>query len=149
MQNAIAVATQARSIVSADVLARELQVTRDQLQSARDRIEELEAEIGQKPDQVATLRRVFEISRQEAKLLAILLSRDLVTPAGYLTLVYGFGPDCDTPEEKIFDVRICKLRRAFRRLDLADPIETVWGQGKRIPPARKAALRELIARMAA
>lgn len=55
----------------------------------------------------------------------------------FMDYCYGDKPDCDTPDPKIIDIVICKLKKQlgpFRHC-----IENIWGAGYRLVPFSKAA----------
>lgn len=65
------------------------------------------------------------MSPKEAQLYRFLKSkRSPVTKQNIMSVLYGL--DDDTPEIKIVDVFVCKLRK---KLPAGEKIETIWGSG--------------------
>lgn len=111
-----------------------------------DYIAKLEARNDELEEQVRQLKEilgltievplVFGLTSHEAQLFGLLLKRDIVTKEMGLTLLYGNRPDGDTPEIKIIDVYICKLRAKIEAFGIK--VETVWGRGYRMSAEAKA-----------
>jgi DNA-binding winged helix-turn-helix (wHTH) protein len=68
--------------------------------------------------------RCFKLTKNEARLLTVLLRRKEVTKETLLNQMYT-GPD--VPEIKIIDVFVCKLRKKLKMFDIE--IKTIWAHG--------------------
>jgi two-component system cell cycle response regulator CtrA len=84
----------------------------------------------------------FRFTGQETKVFGILLKRELVTKVQALDALYGHLPEQDEAEIKIVDVFICRMRKKLEPFDIK--IETVWGQGYRMPAASKATAQAML-----
>jgi DNA-binding response OmpR family regulator len=84
---------------------------------------------------------VFQLTRHEAMMFGILFKRELVTKQLAMDALYGDRIDIE-PEIKIIDVFVCKLRKKLKRFDIE--VETVWGQGYRMPAQSKALAAALL-----
>lgn len=72
---------------------------------------------------------LVKLTRKEFQLMELLTVRgDIVTREQVFEYLYEAG---SSPEPKILDVFICKIRGKLRRSGL-DLIETVWGRGYRV-----------------
>ena len=109
----------------------------------RDRIEELELILGADRSLSNRIRGALGVTRDQAKMLGLLISRNVVTHEAMYTVVYGARPDCDQPEPKILDIQICKLRRRLQLNAIA--IKTEWGEGWSMSLQDRAKVRRLIA----
>jgi len=98
----------------------------------RARVAWLEAEIGLRIE----VPLIFGLTESEGKIIAMLVSRDLVTKEGLLIAVTRDATGNTVPEIKIVDVYICKARRKLKKFGVV--IETVWGLGYRMPEESKA-----------
>lgn len=78
------------------------------------------------------------LTAAEARMMGVLVSRPLATRAAFLAAMYG-DVGKDEPAPRIVDVFVCKIRRKLRPFGVA--IVTVWGEGWRLPPAQREALR--------
>lgn len=67
----------------------------------------------------------------ETTIINVLLKRSIATKEAIHAALYGDDDD-GGPDEKIIDVHICKLRPKISPFGLS--IDTVWGQGFRLPP---------------
>jgi hypothetical protein len=114
-----------------------------ELQRALDRIEELEEVLGIDRSMTNRIRGALGVSRDQAKMLGLLISRNIVTHTAMFTVLYGARPDCDQPATKIMDVQLCKLRRRLSQHGIA--IKTEWGEGWAMSLGEKAKVRRLIA----
>lgn len=115
-----------------DIAAR-LEVVEEENALLRERVAELERVLG------ITLDAPLEwgLTGQESRVMGALIARPLVTKDVAMAALYrDFGRD--EPEPKIIDVFICKIRKKVRPFGIE--IETVWGQGYRIPADQRAAL---------
>lgn len=114
------------------------------------RIDALTEENARLSDEIATLRRLLGqdvnpwvglgLTASEARLFGLLAKRGQATK-DQLHHLCGVNHDGETPDPKIVDVFICKMRKKLGRYDVQ--IETVWGQGYRIAPDHLARAREL------
>lgn len=103
----------------------------------RRRVRELEQKIGfffECPPQ-------FGLTRQEAVVFGLLLKNPLVTKEFAVSAMYLHKQD--EAEAKIVDVLVCKARKKLKVWDVK--IETVWGQGYRLPPESRAIAERLLA----
>lgn len=107
-------------------------------ESLRERIAALEETLGIRIETPLELG----LSRQESKVFGILFKRELVTKVQGLDVLYGHLPEEDEAEIKIVDVFICKMRKKLKPYKIE--IETVWGQGYRMPAASKAIAQALL-----
>jgi two-component system cell cycle response regulator CtrA len=104
----------------------------------RDKIARLEEALGVRIETPLVLR----LAGQESRMFGILFKRELVTKVQALDVLYGHLPEQDEAQIKIVDVFVCKLRRKLKPFDMS--IETVWGQGYRMPSASKAIAADLL-----
>ena len=119
-----------------DVDAR-LEVVEAENDMLRAKVEHLEALIGMwMPVPIS-----FGLTAQEARVLGVLMKRDLASKELVMAGLYSQRPD-DTVEIKIVDVFVCKIRKKLQRFDI--PIETVWGQGYRLKPETKDKVRGIM-----
>lgn len=105
----------------------------------RDRIEELEAQLGARDDDVDRLRRVLGIAPQRAKILGVLLKRGTVS---YESLMVAVWRNVEARNADVVKQHIVFVRRALAPHGIR--IETEWGTGYRLAPDMRARLRELI-----
>lgn len=112
-----------------DDLVRRLEQENDEL---RERIANLEELIGLRIE----VPLVFGLTTAEAKMLGVLLKRELVSKEMAMTALYGLRTGGAEVEIKIIDVFVCKIRAKLKRFGIV--IETVWGRGYLIPQASKA-----------
>ena len=80
------------------------------------------------------------LTPSEARVLGLLLKRDVATKDGLMVALYGRG-NREEAEIKIVDVFICKIRKKLKPFSLT--IETVWGQGYTMPKESKALFNKL------
>lgn len=89
----------------------------------RIRVADLEREFGFRN----TVPLMFGLTPSEAKVLSLLLVRDIATKGQIMTAIMSDrGADAE-PEMKIVDVYVCKIRNKVRPFGIS--IETVWGRG--------------------
>jgi len=110
----------------------------------QDYVFELEAVVSATEEQRAlerefNLRRYFNLTETEGRILALMSDGRVRDKNSLLTLAYG-GSD-DTPGIKIMDVYISRLRRKLRGSGIT--ISTVWGSGYVVENAEK--LRDVMA----
>jgi len=118
-----------------DELVEKLEAENEEL---RARVARLEETLGMRIETPLQLR----LTRQEGRVFGILLKRELVTKIQALDALYGHLPEQDEAKIKIIDVFVCHMRRKLK--PFAIEIETVWGQGYRMPAASKALAAELL-----
>jgi hypothetical protein len=111
----------------------------DEVQRLRDRIDELEQILGVDRSLANRLRGALCISRDQARMLGMLLSRNVVTHEAMYTVMYGARPECDQPTMKIMDVQLCKLRGRLKPHGIT--FRTLWGEGWQMPMEEKAKVR--------
>lgn len=110
----------------------------------RERIDELEEENRQLkqrsvPDAVFPMR--WRLTEREDTFLRVLLAAPGVSSRETL-LDAAYNQNADTPELKIVDVFICKLRKKLAPDGIA--ITTVWGRGFWLEPPGKALVRQAV-----
>jgi len=105
----------------------------------RARIRDLEAEVYGAPWRAPP---ELCLTRSEEKLLAVLVGREQVEKRFLFNELYGDRLD-DVPNDKIFDVFVCKLRAKMKPFGLE--IQTIWGRGYTLPPETRRRLREGLA----
>jgi two-component system cell cycle response regulator CtrA len=120
------------------------------------RIEGLQAEVGRLQGRVDQLEAAmgmtlaapleWRLTPAEQRVFGVLMARELATKDAVMAGVYR-DAGRDEPEIKIVDVFVCKIRAKLKRFEI--PIETVWGQGYRLPAEAKARVRERLALEAA
>lgn len=84
--------------------------------------------------------RAFKVTAKEARLLGALLRRSECTKEQLLGYMYDVTED--TPEIKIIDVFVCKLRKKLAAFAL--DIQTIWGRGYFISPEHRACAIQLL-----
>jgi hypothetical protein len=114
----------------------------DELQRLRDRIDELEQVLGVDRTLTNRLRGALGISRDQARMLGVLIGRNVVTHEAMYTVMYGARPECDQPSLKIMDVQLCKLRGRLKPHGIT--FRTLWGEGWQMPMEEKAKVRALL-----
>jgi len=105
----------------------------------RARIEQLEEAIGMRD--LAPV--CFGLTGSEARVLGVLMRREMATKEMVMLGLYSRRPDEDA-EIGIVAVFICHIRKKIEKFGVK--IETVWGQGYRLSPATKALVRSLMQR---
>jgi hypothetical protein len=113
----------------------------DELQRLRDRIEDLEIELGCTGNDPL---RFLVIRQKERDLLGILLRRETMSKETACMALYGSLVERERPDDKIINVMLSRIRAALRRYDIK--IESDYGVGWYIRAAEKAKLREIIER---
>lgn len=113
------------------------------MQRLRDRVEELERFLGVDRTLTNRLRSAFGIGPDPARILGMILQRNIVTHEAMYIVVYGARPDCDQPATKILDVQVCKTRKALSGHGIK--IKTHWGEGWSMSLADKAKVRARLA----
>lgn len=70
----------------------------------------------------------WRLTGQEARVFGVLVNREMASKDAIMAGLYAErATEEETPEIKIVDVFICKLRKKLKPFDVE--IETVWGQG--------------------
>jgi len=111
-----------------------------QCDQLRDEIAVLKAQIADMNGE-EFLYPSLHLTRTERRFLAIIDRRqDLVTYRAAHAALYGHRSD-GGPLDKMISVLICKLRRKLQGTGIT--IETVWGQGFRLPEASRRRIAEL------
>lgn len=103
----------------------------------RARIRELEEQLGfafECPPQ-------FGLTANEAKIFGLLLKKPLLTKEFAVSAIYLHKQD--EADIKIIDVWVCKMRRKLKPYTII--IETVWGQGYRLPAESRVIAEKLLA----
>jgi hypothetical protein len=119
------------------------------LPQALERIDHLEAEVDMLKrelghnidvDAAGRLNRRWKLTSREAQIVLLLHRRRgaLVNKEGVLSAMYG--DSADTPELKIIDVFVCKIRSKVGE----DFIETSWGHGYRLTPSGMSQVTEVL-----
>jgi two-component system, cell cycle response regulator CtrA len=103
----------------------------------RAKVEQLEGLIGMR----TTVPISFGLTGQEARVLGILMKRDMASKELVMAGLYSHRAD-DNVEIKIVGVFVCKIRKKLQRFDI--PIETVRGQGYRLKPEIKDKVRGIM-----
>lgn len=70
----------------------------------------------------------LHLTNKEFEILQVLVKRrnTVISKETFLTALYG---GLDTPDPKIIDVFICKLRKKLKHKGCGDLIQTAWGKG--------------------
>lgn len=100
----------------------------DEVQVLRQRLADLT-----EPDTAAKLAFSLRLTMTEAKVLAILLARDIALKDAIYALAFQHD-NGDGPIEKIVDVFICKIRKKARLGGWPGQIVTIWGKGYQMSP---------------
>jgi hypothetical protein len=111
----------------------------DEVQRLRDRVDELEQILGVDLSLTSRLRGVLGITRDQARMLGLLLNRNMVTHDAMFTVLYGDRPECDQPQPKVMDVQLCKLRKVTSQRGV--DIKTLVGEGWQMLPEDKTKVR--------
>lgn len=111
-------------------------LTRDQviaLLEERDVLREQVRQLEEALRPTILLPSVWRLSRLEADLLNALrgAAPNVVHRERMLLAIYGTWDDA--PDQKVLDVRLCKVRRKLMEAQSRIQIETVWGRGWRMP----------------
>ena len=89
-----------------------------ELQHLRDRVDMLEDILGVGRTMVSRLRTAFEIEPDQARILGMLISRQLITKEAIYSMLHGHKPECDQPVWKVIDVQLHRLRKQLRVHDI-------------------------------
>lgn len=113
----------------------------NELQSLRDRVQELEELLGLAREQADIFHRL-KLSPQQKALLGLLYRSNLVRRYTAYNALYGARQECEQPEDRILDVQICKIRT--RLMPLGISIETQRAAGWFMTAENKERLSALI-----
>lgn len=114
-----------------------------ELQRLRDRVEQLEDLLGMGNTMAKQLSATFGITQCQAKMLGVLLNRSMATKDAMYFALYGDRPEADQPlSESVIKKHFSRLRR--RLAPAGVKIESIYGQGWRLPIEHKAKIRELM-----
>lgn len=113
----------------------------NELQSLRDRVEELEELLGIAGEPFEAFHSLPLTPPQKA-ILGLLYKGKMVRRETAYTAIYGGRAECDQPDERIIDVRLVVVRKVLSQFDIF--IETQWGVGWFMTAENKEKLRELI-----
>ena len=116
-----------------------------ELQRLRDRVEMLEDALGISPSITSRLRAAFGLSLGEARILGILMSRQLIGFDAMYSVLYGALAEDDQPSDQVVKVHIFKLRKKLKPHDIE--IATLVSEGYALRPEAKRAIREHLDRI--
>lgn len=105
----------------------------DQVYELQERVRQLEGEVSDR----AWIPDEWKLTGKESALLNLLLKRSILTKSHFQAALYGDDPDGGA-DPKILDVFICTLRPKLEPFGIT--IQTVWGEGYKLPPASFAML---------
>jgi two-component system cell cycle response regulator CtrA len=114
------------------------------------RIEELEETITSMKEALGTDRellalRLVGLTEYQARLAAALYRREYLSKEGGLAAMYHDDIDRRMDAEpQIVDVTVCTVRKKLKHCGIT--IDTIWGDGYRMPPESKAKLKALMDR---
>lgn len=101
---------------------------RDETENLRARVKELEtAQATAQATACDDFAGVAGLTRKEACVVSTLVRRSPATKQRLYDALYGLAVDADTPEPKIVDVFICKIRKKLTPHGIL--IDTIWGVG--------------------
>ncbi len=103
-----------------------------EVQTLRDRIEELESLIG-----ITQKLPELGLSRTEMKILGVIVSRKIASQETIHGAVYGGASE---RQVKTIDVHVCNIRRKLAPMGYE--IKTSWGNGLYMEEAARASLKE-------
>lgn len=117
------------SLNTVEVLEREIGILQSKIALLEHENESLKAMILPK-DWVPP--EEFALTKYERIVLGAMYNKpgEVVTKENFFSLMYALNSTDETPQLKIIDVFICKLRKKLAIHDIQ--IETVWGEGYRI-----------------
>jgi hypothetical protein len=115
-------------------------VSESELQRLRERVAMLEDILGVGRTMISRLRTAFDLQPDHARILGMLLNRQLIAKEAIYNMLYGHRPECDQPIWKTIDVQIHKLRKRLR----IHGIEFIGivGEGYTMKPEHKLKVRE-------
>lgn len=108
-------------MASEDTLIQQMKEEIATLRECNRQLEKALAETG-----VAPAPLEWRLTASEARVFAVLVKSDLVTKDKIFAALYSQRHD-DSPEPKIIDIFVCKLRAKVKPFGVV--IDTVWGQG--------------------
>ncbi len=114
------------------------------------RIEELEENMSSIKDALGTDRellalRLMGLTEVQARLAGTLYRREMMTKDGGMAAIYIENPDKRSERDpRGVDVHICSIRKKLTRYGIE--INTIWGEGYRMPAESKAKLKSLMDR---
>jgi hypothetical protein len=115
----------------------------NELQRLRDRVEQLEEMLGIGRDTTLQIRLRLGLTKCQAKMLGILVKREMVSWEAMHFVLYGDRPDADQPwSEANLRKHIVLLRRRLEPTGIK--VEAVYGQGWMLANEHKAKVRELM-----
>jgi len=117
--------------------AKLLEVENDTL---RERVTQLEHEIGLSSERFPVF---FDLTRNEAIIFGVLLNNVAPRKSAFMTALFSDRNENDSPDEKIIDVWLCKMRKKLAPFGIE--IKTAWGLGYEMPEPSKAIARKLMA----
>lgn len=107
-----------------------------ELEELRDRVEQLQAALGMN----ITLPDATGLTPLKAKMVGILLKRDIVSREMFLDLMYGNRPD--EPGAQTIDVHLCQIKKRLSNHGI--DIKNRYGAGWYISAPDKAKLKSLM-----
>ena len=107
----------------------------------RERLAELEGGQSDAGESIALQRRM-SLTRKEAAVVSILLSRESASTGAILSSLYADRVGSETPDPKIVDVFVHKTRKKLA--DYGITIDTIWGTGYALTSASKQRIREML-----
>lgn len=110
------------------------QTLRDENETLRERIRQLEGELGF----IHAVPSALGLTPTEGKLFTALTKRPQVTRSAAMAVLYGSDYSIDP---RIADVLICKIRKKIRSHGIS--IITIWGVGWKMTDVDKAKVAEL------
>jgi len=114
-----------------------------EVQRLRDRVEQLEEMLGISPDTTLKIRLKLGLTKCQAKMLGILVKREIVSWDAMHFVLYGDRPEADQPwSEANLRKHIVLLRRRLEGTGIN--VEAVYGQGWMLKSEHKAKVRELM-----
>ena len=121
----------------AEAFERRCFLLEDELANAKEKIRQLSGTADIDP----MTGHLFGLARSEAVILALLLAKNSCTREQFMNAIYD-DPD-DTPQTKIIDVFMCKLRKALKPLGIE--IDGIWGTGYYMTQENKDKFHALLA----
>lgn len=113
-----------------------IEVLEAENETLRARVSDLEAQLMAADGWHAPLE--WQLTSAESIIIGVLVSRGMATKDAFLSALYrDFAKD--EAEPKIVDVFVCKARKKLKPFGVT--IETIWGQGYRLPEDQRAQLK--------
>lgn len=114
-----------------------------EIQRLRDRIEQLEEMLGINPSTMTKISLSLGVTKSQAKMLGILMKREVVSWDAMHFALYGDRPEADQPEsEANLRKHIIHLRRRLEPTGIK--VDAVYGLGWKLANEHKAKLREMV-----